>query len=147
MRTEKRDIVGAFIFSKDNKLLLGYAGVYAGKLCVPGGGIDAGETRDEAISREIREETGIDITQCEVTYLEGQNSGSSRKTKRDTGEEIISEMTFFDYRVDVPLLAEEIELVLDDDFTNAGWYPTDQLEELSLADGTHTRLTQMGYIG
>lgn len=152
MRTEKRDIVGAFIFSKDDKLLLGYAGVYAGQLCVPGGGIEdkegkkEKETPHEAIIREIREETGIDITQCEVTYLKGQNTGRSRKKKRDTGEEIISEMTFFDYRVDVPLLADEIELVLEDDFTNAGWYPVDQLDQLSLAHGTRTRLTQMGYI-
>ncbi|KAA9397826.1 NUDIX hydrolase [Haloarcula sp. CBA1130] len=29
---------------------------------LPGGGVEAGETRQEAVRREVREETGIDIT-------------------------------------------------------------------------------------
>ncbi|MBX6334015.1 NUDIX domain-containing protein [Candidatus Saccharibacteria bacterium] len=61
MRTIKRDVVGAFIFSSDNKILLGKSrkgGVYHGTWMVPGGGIEEGETMRDAVIREIREEVG-----------------------------------------------------------------------------------------
>ena len=56
MRTIKRDIAGAFIFSNDNHVLLGKnikGGVYEDLWVVPGGGIDEGESKVEAARREL----------------------------------------------------------------------------------------------
>lgn len=36
---------------------------------VPGGGVQAGETSEEAVQREIREETGLDVSGAEGGYL------------------------------------------------------------------------------
>ena len=41
----------------ENKILVSY---YGGVILLPGGSIDKGETPDEAIIRELKEETGID---------------------------------------------------------------------------------------
>ena len=72
MRTIQRDIVGGFIFSADGKLLLGKnrkGGVYEGLFVVPGGGVDTGETKPQALRREMLEETGIDIATATVTSI------------------------------------------------------------------------------
>ena len=72
MRTIHRDIVGGFIFSKDNKLLLGKnrkGGVYEGSFVVPGGGIEEGETKEIALQREMKEETGIDTNNASITQI------------------------------------------------------------------------------
>ncbi len=44
---------GQFLFIKLKK------GPFAGKLCIPGGGINPGELSEEAVRREVEEETGI----------------------------------------------------------------------------------------
>ncbi len=80
MRTIQRNIVGAFIFSSDGKLLLGKnrkGGVYPGLWTVPGGGIKEGETKLAALKREILEETGVDITDAKIERLEGVLTGAA----------------------------------------------------------------------
>ena len=94
MRTIDRDIVGAFIFSKDDQILLGKGGVYPGKWIVPGGGIEPGETKLAALKREILEETGIDISGDKVEALKEVLEGESQKTLRDSGERVLVKMRF-----------------------------------------------------
>lgn len=55
--------VGAVVFSAGNEILLikrGKAPHY-GRWMVPGGTLEWGETLEDAVLREVREETGIDI--------------------------------------------------------------------------------------
>ena len=55
--------VGAVVFNPRNEILLikrGKAPRY-GEWMVPGGTLEWGETLEEAVRREVREETGIDI--------------------------------------------------------------------------------------
>lgn len=96
-----REIVGAFIFSNDDKVLLGHGAVYGDHWYVPGGGIEdqdkaptEAQTRRNALIREILEETGIDIRNETITQLPGVQTGQSEKVLRDSGERVLVEMTF-----------------------------------------------------
>lgn len=58
LRVVKRNVVGVFIFSKDNKLLLGKTikgGVYTDNWVVPDGRLEDGETEHEVLIRDILE--------------------------------------------------------------------------------------------
>lgn len=132
MRTIKRDIVGAVIFSNDSHVLLGKnvkGGVYEDLWVVPGGGIDEGETKEQAVVREILEEVGIDITNADKLLLDEVQTGTAEKTLRDTGERVLVDMTFYNFKVDFNLPASEIAIKLEDDFGHAEWIPLDQLSE------------------
>ena len=145
VRTIQREIVGAFIFSADEKILLGNAGVFSDSWSVPGGGIEEGETNTEAVNREIMEETGIDISKQEVIAIDLVNSASSEKVLRDTKERVFVEMNFHDFTVHMKQVANKIKVVSADDFTNATWHDIDSLKAINLAPGTKKRLAQLGY--
>ena len=148
MRTIERKIVGAFIFSADDHVLLGYSGVYDGELVVPGGGMDEGETELEAVRREIQEETCIDITKGHVEKIiddEG-HFGSSEKTLRYTGERVFVKMEFIDFTVKMDQLANEIEIKADDDYTGALWVPLAELSAHKIAEPTKKGLASLGYL-
>jgi len=60
-------VVGALIFNPDGKIFLMRSPKWEGKYGLTGGHIELGETIDEAIKREAKEETGLDI--FDATYL------------------------------------------------------------------------------
>jgi len=53
--------VAALILNKEGELLLCRSHKWFGKLGLPGGHIELGETAKEAVRREIKEETGLEI--------------------------------------------------------------------------------------
>lgn len=136
LRTIHRDIVGAFIWSHDGKLVLGKTGVYDGQWVVPGGGIEEGETKLEAVKREILEETGLDISGAKIEAIEKIKTGESEKVLRDTGERVHVQMTFFDYVVTLDKNADEIPLKAEDDFTTADWFSREQYSKMPLSPPT-----------
>ena len=55
--------VGAVVHHPDGRLLLirrGHA-PHAGRWSLPGGRVEAGETPEQAVEREVREETGLEV--------------------------------------------------------------------------------------
>ena len=57
--------VGALIFNPDGKLLLVKTHKWKGKYTIPGGHVELGESLQDALKREIREETNLELIQAE----------------------------------------------------------------------------------
>lgn len=57
--------VGALIFNREGKLFLMCSHKWKGKWVVPGGHIELGERMEDALRREVREETNLDIYDIE----------------------------------------------------------------------------------
>lgn len=149
MRTIERDIVGAFIFSAENKVLLGHnkkGGVYQNQLVVPGGGIEDGESKLEAIKRETLEETGIDISDAVITEIDGSSAGESEKTLKDTGERVLVKMNFHDFKIQLKTDSNETKLSFEDDYAEAKWYTPEELTEAEIGPATRTTLQKLNFI-
>lgn len=148
MRTITRDIVGAFFFSKDAKVLLGKnqkGGVYEGSYVVPAGGVEKDETKEQALRREMLEETGIDVRTGEVTEL-NISSGAHQKTLRDSGERVFVEMTFYDYRVQLAKNAEDIVVTAEDDWAEPHWFTAEELVSQNISTPTKKTLKKIGFL-
>ncbi len=148
MRTIQRDIVGGFIFSADGKLLLGKnrkGGVYEGLFVVPGGGVDEGETKEQALRREMLEETGIDIAAATVVPI-NESTCAHEKTLRDTGERVYVEMNFYDYRIDLLQNASDIELRTDDDWYMPQWFTVSELSGIQTSEPVRNTLISAGVL-
>ncbi|MFA4998909.1 MAG: NUDIX hydrolase [Candidatus Paceibacterota bacterium] len=151
MRKIKRDIVSALIFSKDGKLFQGMkdfkkGGVYSDCWHIPGGGIDEGENQKEALIREIKEETGIDISPCKIELIDSSGRGESQKALK-TGEEVLCEMQFYVYKVVLDdKNADEIKVELNDDLVNFQWTEIDNLKKIKMTPPSVVLFKKLGYI-
>lgn len=145
MRIIERNIAGAFVFSSDNKVLLGKAGVYDGQWVVPGGGIEEGESELEAARREVLEESGVDINLGEITPVQEDRLGESEK-ELPTGERVLVKMRFFDFIVRMPIPAEEIHPVAGDDFKEVGLFSSEDFAAMDLANPTKLQLQKLGFL-
>ena len=60
-------IVGALVVNPEGRILLARSAKWKDKYTVPGGHIEAGEKMMDALKREVKEETGLDVT--DVQFL------------------------------------------------------------------------------
>ena len=64
--------VGALIFNNQGEILIGRSHKWHDKYVIPGGHIEAGETTEEAVKREVKEETNLDVE--DVKFVQMQES-------------------------------------------------------------------------
>ena len=152
MREIEKTIVSALIFSKDGKLLMGRkdpakGGVYPDCWHIPGGGVDAEETFEEALKREIKEEVGLDISPYSPVLIPEKGTGVAEKTLQDTGEKVLCKMEFNRFRVDInDKIANEIKLHLSDDLVEIRWFSPDELANVKQIPGGKEFFQKIGLI-
>lgn len=150
MRTIHRDIVGIVVISKDEKILHGMqdpkTSIHPGCWIIPGGGMNDGESKEDAMMRELKEETGLDISAYPLEFLGNSRSGTFEKTLRDTGEKVLCEMTFFDFRVMIPLQSSDISVHPSDDLIECRWIGIEELHNFKLPPPSIELFRKLGYI-
>ena len=122
--------VGAVVV-RDGRLLLVRRGrgVAAGAWSLPGGRVEGGERLEDALLRELREETG----------LRGRAAGLCGIAEREFGEE---HFIILDYWVEAP----DGEAAAGDDAADVRWLRASDLEELDLVDGLLGFLREHGVL-
>jgi 8-oxo-dGTP pyrophosphatase MutT (NUDIX family) len=152
MRTINREIVSALIFSKDSKLFQGMkaegkGGVYSDCWHIPGGGVDEGEDKITALIREIKEETGIDISLYKIELVDNFGKGESEKILKDTEEKVLCKMNFYVYKIAIDdKYASEIKVELNDDLVKYKWFDLIDLKNIKLTPPSVELFKRLGYI-
>ncbi|MFA6253505.1 MAG: NUDIX hydrolase [Patescibacteria group bacterium] len=151
MREINRVIVSALILSQDNKLLMGKknptkGGVYPDCWHIPGGGVDEGESFEQALIREVFEEVGINIASYRLLPIPHIGNGASEKTLK-SGEKILCHMEFNRFKIMIDdQTADEIKLTLNGDLVEARWFNIDELSSVKQVPGGKELLQKLELI-
>lgn len=73
---------GALLLNEDDEIFLMKSPKWKNKWLVPGGKIDKGETMEENVRREVKEETGLQVDSIE--FLNAKDGGNPDDFERDT---------------------------------------------------------------
>jgi nucleoside triphosphatase len=117
--------VGALIFNKENKVFLMTSPKWKGKYVIPGGHIELGETIEQALKREIKEETNLNIYDIRFVMMQEFVFGKEFHKKKH--------FIFLDYFCKT----EGNEVVLNEEGTDYVWVDID--EALNLPIEPYTR--------
>lgn len=139
--------LGAYgLIIKDGKILLikKFGGPYNGKLDLPGGTIEFGETPDEALRRELMEEVGIEITDYKL--FDADSALFEWQYKEDVLVKVHHTGIFFivlNYNNDI-----KKELKVDDvndDSLGADFFNISELSKNDLSNIAILELEKLGY--
>lgn len=148
----KRTIASAVVISRDGKVLMGRkdtqgGGVYTDVWHIPGGGVEPGESLEEAMRRELVQEVlGIDLENAEVEQFD--NVGSGETTKTVDGKKYWCEMEFNRFKVVIPEDAEALSVLLQpgDDLVELRWFGPDELASVEQIPGGREFFQEIGLI-
>ena len=126
--------VGAIVLEKGEVLLVRRNRAPAlGQWSLPGGRVEWGETLREAVAREVREETGIDIE------VEGLAGIAERILPDDEGK-----IEYHYVILDFWARPKSRELTPGDDASEAKWVPVGELNDYELTAGLYEFLQDRG---
>lgn len=124
-------VVGAFIINNEGKIFLMKSKKWSDKYVIPGGHIEIGETIEEALHREIKEETNLDIENPEFICLWEFIDGKEFYDKRH--------MLFLNYLVK----STSSEVSLNDEGQEYVWVT--KIEAMELPLESYTKMTLEKY--
>ncbi len=122
--------VGAIIVNPSNKILLCKSPKWHDKYVIPGGHIEKGEKMEDALRREVKEETGLDIFDIELISL--QESIYSKTFREDR------HFIFIDFLC----RTNDSRVVLNDEADEYFWAGLDEITSLDLGGYTRQFFTE-----
>lgn len=124
MKQYPEPTVGAVIFNPDNKVLLCRSPKWGNKYVFPGGHIELGETMEEALMREVKEETGLDVFDIQlISVLEAVYSDTFESKKH---------FIFIDFLC----RSHSSAVTLNDEADAFAWVPLDEVRHYDLGGFT-----------
>ena len=152
MKEKTQKVVAALMISADGKILLAKCKplpsvAYGKAWIIPGGVVDGGETNEEALQREVFEETGIDIsinTRLELV-VEGDKDNVVRVNKN--GEQILCHIEFYTYKITLPRNSKEYSLADTEELINLTWFEPHELQNLEHAKPSRNLFKKVGMPG
>ena len=130
---------------KDNKIVLikKVGGPYNGKLDLPGGTVEWGETPEQTLIRELNEEVGIDVIKYELFDANSIIFEWIHKEELERGHHLGIFYKVLDYNND---LLEDIKIdEKNDDSLGAKFYEIDKLKKSELSDIANLEIEKLGY--
>lgn len=122
-----RVIVSAIIENSKGEILIGKKssnrGVYLDAWHIPGGGINGGERIEEGLKREVKEETGLEITEIEPIIF---SDDITTKLKNGKSEEI--HMIFLDFKCK----SKTDNYIPSDDLETLKWISKSEIKNYNL---------------
>lgn len=123
--------VGAVVLDADRLLLVRRGrGPAAGEWSVPGGRVEPGETLAEAVTRELREETGVEAVCGPLLFW---------------AERFDDDAHYVILDFEATLVGDD-QVVAGDDAAEAAWVDLHEVAEMSLVEGLAERLHDQGII-
>lgn len=124
-----RAIVGGLVFNAENKFfLMRSSGKYGSQWIIPGGKIDFGESMLEALRRELREETGLELELIEFCGV----------------RELLEPERHFVFLEFRARAKSPYKVTLNEEATEWGWFTHDDLAQISVAAPTLALIQEHG---
>ncbi|MDZ7673070.1 MAG: NUDIX domain-containing protein [Halanaerobiales bacterium] len=123
--------VGAVILNSNNKVLICKSNKWNQKYVIPGGHIEAGEKMEEALRREVREETGLEIYNIKLLGISESIYSKSFKNQKH--------FIFIDFLCH----SDSIEVELNDEAQAYEWINLDEIEDYDLEEFTAALLKEL----
>lgn len=118
-------------------------GPYNGKLDLPGGTIEWGETPEQTLIRELNEEVGIDVIKYKLFDANSITFEWTHKDELERGHHLGIFYKILDYNND---LLEDIKIdEKNDDSLGAKFYEIDKLKKSELSDIASLEIEKLGY--
>ena len=138
--------LGAYgLIIKDEKIVLikKVGGPYNGKLDLPGGTIEWGETPKQTLIRELDEEVGIDVIKYELFDANSIVFEWIHKEELERGHHLGIFYKVLDYNNE---LLEDIKIdEKNDDSLGAKFYEIGKLKKSELSDIANLEIEKLGY--